>query len=412
MSSTTDLEGGLYGPSKEDLAAAAKVTAASTYAQGMVDAAKVKEEGPAFGPGSKLLGRPGFVPEKPKAALPVADQHLAEAALQGAGLGEGTSFKGGAGAPEPISVIRGIRQTYASEAGGPNLTEFATPVQATQAYNREQQRLAGGPTNEAAVKQYGSFVPAGGAMEQLKAEAASAANKRPVLSAMASRLTAQTYTDSLRHDLISQGLGVDVGEGKKALPPEVESMIQAHSRFLKDEPSYQQVLGKIIPAAQLHQEISGYNDKTSGGAIRKQILDANPDLKNDKAFQTRVKEEIVTPKNVDWWRQQINKVKAQPGAPATPAGGSSTGIGIMGSVAPPEASPTTTQVGPYQWNTGVSGPVPDISALRRIAETGGPVDIRGGGLWAKNKAYQEKVRQEELAKDLAFKNSLNQAAQR
>ena len=49
-----------------------------------------------------------------------------------------TAFRGGAGAPTPTGVIRGMRQTFATDTGGPQPQEFASPQEAGQASNRFQ----------------------------------------------------------------------------------------------------------------------------------------------------------------------------------------------------------------------------------------------------------------------------------
>ena len=69
----------------------------------------------------------------------VARTHLATAATRGAEMGETTAFAGGAGAPEPIGVIRGTTQTFTpGRLPGHQFAEpeVATPLQAQQAYNR------------------------------------------------------------------------------------------------------------------------------------------------------------------------------------------------------------------------------------------------------------------------------------
>ena len=84
-----------------------------------------------------------------------------ELAGAGAALGEPTSFRGGAGAPPPVEVVRGARTTFTNPApdspgGGYNPTaarntqEFASPLQAGQAYNRGERAgfVATHPTRE------------------------------------------------------------------------------------------------------------------------------------------------------------------------------------------------------------------------------------------------------------------------
>ena len=60
-----------------------------------------------------------------------------------------TAFRGGAGAPTPTGVIRGMHQTFATDTGGPQPQEFATPQEAGQASNRYQRGafLVANPTN-------------------------------------------------------------------------------------------------------------------------------------------------------------------------------------------------------------------------------------------------------------------------
>ena len=100
---------------------------------------------------------------------------LAKADLE---LGAPTSYAGGAGAPMPVSVVRGMRTTYtnpapSNEGGGynPNPSqndqEFSTPVLAQQAFNRGQlnqdlalaKRPGMTPNMPALTEKYGAYVP-------------------------------------------------------------------------------------------------------------------------------------------------------------------------------------------------------------------------------------------------------------
>ena len=118
-------------------------------------------------------------------------------------LGSPTSFNAGAGAPTPIGVIRGMKQTFATEAGAPQLSEFATPLQAGQAFNRNQlnQDLALAaktpgvtPNVLALTEKYGGYVPPEGPkIEAAGAEArlaAAAELKSPEKVAEAERIRA------------------------------------------------------------------------------------------------------------------------------------------------------------------------------------------------------------------------------
>ena len=107
----------------------------------------------------------------------VAVQHQNLAAAAGRELGEPTSFRGGEGAPAPIGVIRGTRQTYATDVGAPQLQEFATPAQAGQAWYKGQRSQAvaegerrGFTTPEATLEaQYGKWQPANMTLAQVAA---------------------------------------------------------------------------------------------------------------------------------------------------------------------------------------------------------------------------------------------------
>ena len=114
----------------------------------------------------------------------VAERNLA--ATAGKELGEPTSFNAGAGAPEPIAIMRGTRTTFSP--GQPEgrqfaLPEVATDLQARQAWNRtqlarEQGEVAGLPISpeskvtlaEAAKERFGEWQPAGGALAEITAE--------------------------------------------------------------------------------------------------------------------------------------------------------------------------------------------------------------------------------------------------
>ena len=91
------------------------------------------------------------------AANPAITPHEANAVAAGAALGEPTSFRGGAGAPAPVAIMRGMRTTFQNPAAdqgpgggyvqtpGSSPQEYATPVQAGQAWN---QGMRGGAVGE------------------------------------------------------------------------------------------------------------------------------------------------------------------------------------------------------------------------------------------------------------------------
>jgi hypothetical protein len=108
------------------------------------------------------------------------DPGAAQTAPNLAELGEPTSFAGGAGAPEPIEVIRGMKRTYAP-AGQSD--EYGTRLQAAQAYNRvakgrELAEIGGLPVSpetkdfftQEAEKRYGSYRAPGQTLAEIAAE--------------------------------------------------------------------------------------------------------------------------------------------------------------------------------------------------------------------------------------------------
>ncbi len=121
------------------IAANASVQNTQTNANALEDAAQLRSPG-AIVPS----GVPG---QFRRVDSDVAGGHLADAVAAGTTFGTPTAFNGGAGAPQPVEVVRGTKTTYTNPApdtgnGGyaptasRNTQEFATPVQANQAFNR------------------------------------------------------------------------------------------------------------------------------------------------------------------------------------------------------------------------------------------------------------------------------------
>gem|GEM_PF-5232666 len=121
-----------------------------------------------------------------------AQMHLAQAAERGKEIGEPTSFNAGAGAPAPIAVMRGNTTTYNSGLPGRQFSdaEYATPLQAQQAYNRgmlqknlgdiaarsDRERLTRPGLVEAAQARYGDYRAPGQTVAEITA---SKANQDP-----------------------------------------------------------------------------------------------------------------------------------------------------------------------------------------------------------------------------------------
>ena len=123
------------------------------------------------------------------AANPAITPHEANAVAAGAALGEPTSFRGGAGAPAPVAIMRGMRTTFQNPAAdqgpgggyvqtpGSSPQEYATPVQAGQAWNQGMRSAAVGEgdrrgftTPEATLDaQYGGFRAPGQTTAEIQA---------------------------------------------------------------------------------------------------------------------------------------------------------------------------------------------------------------------------------------------------
>lgn len=164
----------------------------------------------------------------------------AQLGAQAAEVGEPTSFRAGAGAPEPIAIMRGGATTFSpGRLPGQQFAqpEMATPLEAGQAWNRgvRGEAVAAGDrrgftTPEATLDtQYGGFRAPGQTLEEAKGAhqiAASAAlTKRPDLVAaakIAEEKQAQIVKDKVGTDFEGRALkrwGV-YKDGKLARPAE------------------------------------------------------------------------------------------------------------------------------------------------------------------------------------------------
>lgn len=149
------------------------------------------------GDGGDNTPGPGF---RNTGAFRERGMQAAQLAKGAAEVGEPTSFRAGAGAPEPIAVMRGTATTFSpGRLPGHQFAEpeMATPLQAQQAWNRGMrgQTVA---TNEARGvtapeetldTQYGGFKAPGTSLVEAKGqqvrEGQAAENKRPDLVAAA-----------------------------------------------------------------------------------------------------------------------------------------------------------------------------------------------------------------------------------
>ena len=254
MGLTTDMYNDM---DRENLRLAA-IDRQNALAEARANLAPPATEGRSFGFQSGA-NKPGGVAEK--------DYNLA--AMHGANLGEPTSFQGGGGAPTPIGVIRGTRQTFATDTGGPQLTEFGTPTQARQASNQfrlneTQAETAGLPIsqqgkdmlNEAAKEQFGEWRPAGQG-GQTMAEVTAAANAKNPLWEAQTAATAQqmadkqrqTHLDAFGNFLMDQLGTYDKGAGAFALPKDerIASLNRRGQSMIQQGKSFDEVRAAIEP---------------------------------------------------------------------------------------------------------------------------------------------------------------------
>ena len=140
--------------------------------------------------------------------------------VRGAEMGEPTSFRAGAGAPEPIGVMRGTATTYSpGTLPGRQFAEpeMATPLQAQQVWNRGMAGQAtaaaerGRFTDPRIEGQYGGFRAPGQTLEEVKGashvEAMAAYSRDPSKVAagdIAREKQAQIVKDKVGTDFTSQ----------------------------------------------------------------------------------------------------------------------------------------------------------------------------------------------------------------
>lgn len=156
--------GGMYGGGGGDPVQVENLKAAAENYR--TDVGAGAEQDKAARAQGSLTGTGTLTHYNPDRAATIAKDRGVGLATVAGSVGEPTSYAGGhpidaSGNPQPglnpsIGVIRGMKQTYAVDAGGPQLTEAATPLQAAQLINQ--------------AKGVGEFNPAGTAIEGQKVE--------------------------------------------------------------------------------------------------------------------------------------------------------------------------------------------------------------------------------------------------
>ena len=268
-------------------------------------------------------------------------------------LGSPTSFNAGAGAPAPVEVVRGMRTTYTNpapdsgEGGGYNPTlsrntrEFASPVQAGQAFNRGElnQDLAlaaktpGVTPNVAALtEKYGEYVPPEGpkiaALGEQQRLTQAAENKRPDLMAKAEADRAaeatrvgETYVATLKNYLANTFGTFDSATNRMAFKPTDENT--ARDALAAEEVARREGAPAAIAHYQDRQNIRSYL-----GTMQDQLpkgFDAN-------AYLSAVSQ------NPAAWKELVSKGRAlKVSSPAPPQGASALQqLGTIGEHITPE----------------------------------------------------------------------------
>lgn len=251
-----------------------------------------KASGSIRGTGTLTQYRPrgGWRTPGPGAGVEAGGGNL-RAAAETAELGAPTSFKGGAGAPAPIGVIRGLRQTFApQQQPGEQFIEgeYSTPLRAAQAYNR----AAGA----------GEFEPVEGPKFRL---AAALDQKNPDKVVQAS-MVKQAQFGRLLNDRLLKEYGVEDKEKGLVLPSSIQRLALGHlPQSMEDVES---ILQQVKPEADKWKSVNIWNEPKTGMAMRQQLLATT----TDPAEQKRIKEEMVTPETIEWFEERRHGSQAPP----------------------------------------------------------------------------------------------------
>lgn len=359
---TTDIEGAAFGnPTRQEAAAARNATLREAAAERLEstkvaaagrDEAAARSSGAIRGEGTLTKYRPvgGWQDSGPGGS---GSSPTLRAAAGDAQLGAPTSFKGGAGAPESIGVIRGLRQTFAPprQEGQQFIEgEYSTPLRAAQAFNRS-----------AGVGEYES--PEGPKLRLV----ADLENKRPDLKVQANLVREKGFKDVLNERLLKD-YGVEDKEKGLILPPEIQRLALGHRpQSIED---VETILGQIKPEAVKAKTINTYNDlkNTETLGFRNRAAALYP---NDAKMQEYIKTAPITDTNLGWFQDHFSRVPQPAGPPAASATPAAAETGII-----PGTLDRATFLGktlsyelqPSLRMSGVPAPTLDSVRAERIAE--------------------------------------------
>ncbi|MDI6854386.1 MAG: hypothetical protein QME75_12375 [Deltaproteobacteria bacterium] len=334
MSLTTDITGGLFGPTEEEEKLLRQLAVQNARLEKLAEMQEAERQ--AALP-VKRLGRAGYYGAEGRAGGSSREvQHLGLAALQGRELGEETSYGGqrplspeeaagarraglalGAGG-EPIEVIRRTTATYAGPRAGSE--EYATPGQARQAFRRDLGA--------------GQFEPSGTGLARLKAKSASPLDPAKYFEA-----------------LILNRYGVENPETKeRALPQYARDFLLENLPSIKTPEDAVRLLREAAPRLEEGKRLEALGTQPARDRMYRNYLTARqmglaPDMPNaaEVLLQGR-----ITPENAKVYEQWLNW--QPPKQERGPAGGKVEG----------EPRPSGF------WGTAARGAISGLEGLRHL----------------------------------------------
>lgn len=286
---------------------------------------------------------------------------LAEAAE----LGSPESYGAGrlkAGAPAPVAIMRGNQTTFQNAAAaqpgggyvqspGSSPREYNNSLRAGQAYNRDTG--------------VGEYDPLEGPKLRLEADLD---EKNPLQKAQADVL-AGGQLSKLLEDRLLKDYGVSVkgenGQDTLTLPSEIKRLALGYRP--KNAEDIESFMQKIAPEGAKIKSVTSWNDPKTGMAMRRQLLATT----TDPAEQKRIKEEVVTPDNLEWFQGKRNgqpPVQQNASPDSVPQGSLLRRIGQANLQTDQAVQTGKMSPGTAFWKKNLVVPVGE--AARTIAETG------------------------------------------
>jgi hypothetical protein len=334
----------------------------------------------------------------------------AELVAAGAELGAPTSYAGGAGAPMPVEIVRGLKTTYTNPApysGGGynpdpsrNTREFASPIQAQQAFNRGQLNMnlaaignlppeAEGGARVAVNEKFGGYDPLKGpemrlagylqeGVERVKAETY---NKQPQLQAAAdvinSDQAAKLFDQKLKA-VYGEEATDDKGNIRYVLPP---AIAHAASGYIPQSPAeVDAAIEKAKPAIETAKTVNMFTDPAKGDPARAGILkqyraeQAAKGQPPDPVVEKYITSSPVGAHNADWFKTAYQRATPAAGPAMVPAPGAPPAIPARETGFVPSAIDNLTllgkklghELGGGSYRPGRVGPAPAAPTLADV----------------------------------------------